>query len=231
MWIKICGVNDPETAAAIAALGSDAIGLNFYPPSPRRVSLETARAIAERIPAEIEIYGVFVEPSADFVRKAIGECRLDGVQIHAAAVDCLRGRGAIDPAQDRGRRAAIKRVRAFAVAEAGLAPLREYFGAAPPGEPQIDACLLDAHVAGLHGGTGRQAPWELIVRDYRRDAWPRLILAGGLRPENVAQAIETVAPGGVDVAGGVESSPGVKDLDRVRRFIEAARSATSSRPR
>jgi phosphoribosylanthranilate isomerase len=86
-------------------------------------------------------------------------------------------------------------------------------------------CLIDARVDGAYGGTGQTVPWDVLARIYHHPEWPALILAGGLNPENVATAIVTVRPWGVDVASGVESSPGIKDLDQVRRFISNARTA------
>lgn len=223
MWIKICGVNAPDAAREIAKLRPDAMGLNFYERSVRFVSPGVARQIAEQLPGETAAIGVFVDGSAAAIREAVQDCYLDGVQIHAG--------GGSDPLTQleglsgRPTRGTLVRVRAFQIGAKGLAPLAEYFDADAERRRQLDAVLVDAQVDGMHGGTGRTAPWGLLRNEYRTDAWPRLILAGGLRPENVAEAIATVRPWGVDVASGVESAPGVKDLDLVARFIDEARRA------
>jgi phosphoribosylanthranilate isomerase len=219
MWIKICGLNDPNQARAIAALRPDAIGLNFYPQSPRFVSAATARQIADAAGPQIERIGIFVEPSAETLRRAVLECGLSGVQIHAAD----ERQSLTEDAFDAGR--PIRRFRAFQIGPAGLSPLARYFAEREEDEPQVDACLIDAHVPGVYGGTGKTAPWQLLRDEYRREEWPPLILAGGLNADNVAEAIATVRPWGVDVAGGVESSPGVKDVARIARFILEARRA------
>jgi phosphoribosylanthranilate isomerase len=223
MWVKICGVNDPAIAREIANLRPDAIGLNFYERSVRRVRSDIARQIAESLPEGIDAIGVFVNTSARDVQQTVEDCRLSGFQYHASGDD--------DPSAEvdrasvgAGRR--LKRIRAFQIGPEGLAPLEDYFGRA--GERhQADACLVDAYVEGLRGGTGKTVSWQLLRDEYRSEVWPPLILAGGLRPENVAEAIEVARPWGVDVASGVESAPGVKDPKLVARFIEEARRAFS----
>jgi len=223
MWIKICGVNSPDAAREIARLRPDAIGLNFYERSVRFVASGIARQIAENLPRETAAIGVFVDGSAAAIREAVRDCRLDGVQIHTSGEsDPLSRLEGLSGGPTRG---ALMRVRAFQIGAKGLAPLAEYFEAEPEQGRHVDAVLVDAHVDGMHGGTGQTVPWGLLRDEYRAEAWPRLILAGGLRAENVAEAIATVRPWGVDVASGVESAPGVKDLDLVARFIDEARRA------
>jgi phosphoribosylanthranilate isomerase len=219
MWIKICGLTEPSQARAIAALRPDAIGLNFYPQSPRFVSLSAARQIADLVGAQIERIGVFVEPSSEELRRIVAECGLSGVQIHSADEQHALSNMSVDAGP------ATRKICGFQVGAAGLSHLRGYFSGRQPGECLADACLADALVQGMLGGTGKTAPWDVLRDEYRRGEWPPLILAGGLRPENVADAIATVRPWGVDVASGVESSPGIKDLERVARFILEARRA------
>jgi phosphoribosylanthranilate isomerase len=229
MWIKICGVNDAGIARQIAELRPDAIGLNFYAPSVRSVSAETARQIADVLPPGIQAIGIFVEATADTMRQTAALCRLDGIQLHAAgpsdALAELVGGAAIPGASIAGPVRGPKRIRAFQVGARGLAPVEEYFEQDRGRARSAEAYLVDAEVEGIYGGTGKTVSWDLLRKDYRREEWPPLILAGGLRPENVAEAIETVRPWGVDVASGVESSTGVKDVALVARFIEEARRA------
>ncbi|HXY35831.1 MAG TPA: phosphoribosylanthranilate isomerase [Planctomycetaceae bacterium] len=219
MWIKICGLTDPSQARAIAALRPDAVGLNFYPKSPRFVSAAAARKIADAIGSQIERIGVFVEPSSEELRRTVAECGLSGVQIHSANEQHALGEMAVDAGP------VTRRICGFQVGAPGLAHLRNYLAHHKPGEWIADACLADALVQGMLGGTGQTAPWQVLRDEYLRDEWPPLILAGGLRPENVAEAIATVRPWGVDVASGVEASPGIKDIERVARFIVEARRA------
>ncbi len=227
MWIKICGLNDPAIAREIAGLRPDAIGLNFYKPSVRSVSLETARAIVNDLPPEVDAIGVFVDSATDEMRQAIESCRLRGVQFHSArlddSLDELVGTGRSDARDQRTKKTSLRRVRAFQIGARGLAPLEEYVARSRGRTLPVDAFLVDAQVEGAYGGTGKRAPWELVRREYQTENWPPLILAGGLRPENVAEAIDAVRPWGVDVASGVESSPGVKDVELVTRFIDEAR--------
>jgi phosphoribosylanthranilate isomerase len=222
MWIKICGLNDPALAREIATLGPDAIGLNFYERSVRFVTPTAARQIAEELPPAIAAIGVFVDATADHMRQAATGFALGGIQLHSAGEsDAL---GEIDDKLGASARRP-KRIRAFQIGAQGLAPVAAYFKRHQGRSSPADAYLVDAHVEGLHGGTGKIVSWDLLRNEYQRQEWPPLILAGGLRPENVGEAIEAVRPWGVDVASGVESSPGVKDVTLVARFIDEARRA------
>jgi len=225
MWIKICGLNDLAIAREIVGLRPDAIGLNFYERSVRSVSLEVARQIADVVPPEIQAIGVFVEATAEMMRRTTASCRLDGIQLHAAGQnDALDALGELGDST-KTPTARPKRIRAFQVGPHGLAPLAEYFERNRSQPFPVDAYLVDAQVEGLYGGTGKTVSWDLLRNEYQTQEWPPLILAGGLRPENVGEAITAVRPWGVDVASGVESSPGVKDVALVARFIEEARRA------
>ncbi len=206
----------------IAALCPDAIGLNFYERSVRFVTPAAARQIVEELPPAIAAIGIFVEATADHMRQTAASVGLRGVQLHSpAATDALGELGHVPGTLT----AAPKRIRAFQIGATGLAPVAEYFKRHQGRSSPADAYLVDAHVEGLYGGTGKIVSWDLLRNEYQRQEWPPLILAGGLRPENVGEAIETVHPWGVDVASGVESSPGVKDVTLVARFIEEARRA------
>lgn len=197
-WIKICGLTRPEDARVAAAAGADAVGLVFYPPSPRAVTVAQAVAIAAAVPPDVAKVGVFVNESvarmAD-IRAAVG---LDIIQLHgdetAATAAALGGR-------------IIRAVRRAADAAAL---------AAFPAE----AMLVDGDKAGLWGGSGTPADDAAIaaVRGF-----PRWILSGGLAPDTVAVRVARWRPWGVDVSSGVESALGVKDPARIAAFVAAVR--------
>ncbi|MBX7169139.1 MAG: phosphoribosylanthranilate isomerase [Pirellulales bacterium] len=226
--IKICGVTRVEDALAVAAAGADALGLNFYGGSPRCVSIEIARQIANAVPQGILRVGVFVNHSAEEIRRVAAEVPLDAVQLHG------------DEAPEMlAELAGLRTIKAVRVAEGELEPV----AAQVPGSSKLFAwftrwaqagsapemILIDAHRPGLFGGSGQLAPWAEVAR--WREHWPMLplALAGGLNPRNVAEAIRAVAPTAVDTASGVESAPGVKDHALVRAFVHRARQAFAAR--
>lgn len=209
--IKICGVTTVEDARQAALLGADAVGLNFYPPSPRCIDPNTAAAILRDLPPFVEPVGVYVQqPLSQVFDQAAQLGRLHTVQWHGDSPEpCPSG--------------SFRFIPAFSVKdEECLRRIQRYLEACAQARQLPAAVLVDAHVAGQYGGTGRTAPWRLLA-DFR-PAVP-LILAGGLTPENVAEAVRIVRPYAVDVASGVESSPGRKDADKMCRFIENARHA------
>lgn len=212
MWIKICGIRDVATAAAVAAEGVQALGLNFYAGSSRHVDLPTAETIVAQLPSTVEPVGLFVNHPADEILEIAARCRLRTIQLHGD-----------ETPETVSRLREFRIIRAFRVDETGLGDMAAYLARCRSLDATPWACLVDAKVAGQYGGTGQRAPWELLHQQYRREDWPPLILAGGLLPENVATAIQAVRPWGVDVAGGVESSMACKDLARVRKFVEQAR--------
>lgn len=201
--IKICGITRPEDALHAAAEGADAIGLVFHRDSPRVVTIERARAIACALPPFVARTGLFVDAEAGFVRSTLATVPLDLLQFH----------GDEPPGYCRAfGRPYVKAIRMAEGIDLGTLA-REYADAA--------ALLLDAHVPGSVGGTGRTFDWERVPASLRA----AVILAGGLTPQNVAEAIRRVRPWAVDVSGGVESAKGVKDPARVTAFIEAVRQA------
>lgn len=217
-WAKLCGVRDAATAAALAELRPDAIGLNFYPRSARYVTPEVAAEIGRVLPAEVAAVGVFVNAGVDEILRTVDAASLAAVQLH----------GDEPPeavAELKQRRDGLAVIRAWRVGEEGLTPLAEYLADCEALGARPDAVLVDAKVSGAYGGTGHTAPWHLL-QDYQRD-WPPLILAGGLTPGNVAEAVAAVRPWGVDTAGGVESTPGVKDAGLGAAFLAAARGTTA----
>lgn len=212
IWTKICGIRDIETALAIAECGPQAIGLNFYGRSPRVVSVEVAKTIVSRLPPGVEPVGVFVNHSIEEITTICRTCGLETVQLHGD-----------EPPDVMAALSSFRVIRAFRVGEAGLDDVAHYLEACRRLNALPWACLVDARVEGAYGGTGQVAPWDLLRREYNTCDWPPLILAGGLRPENVALAVRTVQPWGVDVAGGVESTVACKDIAMVRKFVEATR--------
>jgi phosphoribosylanthranilate isomerase len=208
--IKICGITSEEDAIAAADLGADAIGLNFYPGSPRFVSDELAIRIAETLPP-------FVEPVALFVNEPIGRIVERVRRLGAVRTIQWHGDDPEPPPQN------YHFIPAFQVrGRNDLAVVSRYLERCREARRLPSAVLVDGHSPGQYGGTGQPAPWELLA-DFHPGI--PLILAGGLTPENVADAIRLVRPYGVDVAGGVETSPGRKDADKMRRFIDRARGA------
>jgi phosphoribosylanthranilate isomerase len=212
--VKICGITRPEDALAAAAAGADAIGLNFYPRSTRFVGQEQARRIAAVVPAGVVRVGVFVNATAEEIVQTFVGTPLDLVQLHGDEPPELVCRLGDRPV-----------VRVFRVGQGGLAAALEYLDRCRHLGTTPRLVLADAAAGRAYGGTGELADWSAL-RGYPVADWhPPLILAGGLTPENVADAIRAVRPAGVDTASGVESSPGIKDHALIRRFVEAARTA------
>jgi phosphoribosylanthranilate isomerase len=203
MIVKICGITNLEDALAAVEAGADALGFNFYRRSPRYIPPEDARRIVAELPEEIMKVGVFVnEVVPEQVARVADEVGLTAVQLHGdeSSEYCRALRG----------RFVIKAVRAGTDFEPESVSSHE-----------ADAVLLDAFSADERGGTGRVVDWGVARRV--RELVPRLILAGGLAPENVAAAIEAVGPYAVDACSRLEIAPGRKDPQRVRAFVAAAR--------
>jgi len=216
MWVKICGVRDVESARIVAAAQPDAIGLNFYPQSPRYVSPTVAAEIVRELPEGITPVGVFVNSTAEEIVSVCESGGLSHVQLHGDEPPSLL-------AELRGAIPDLKIIRAFRIGPAGLGDAAVFLEQLVSLRGELFACLLDARADDRYGGTGRLAPWDLIRKEYDYEFWPPLILAGGLTPDNVAAGIAAVRPEGVDTASGVETAPGVKAADLVRRFVQAAR--------
>jgi phosphoribosylanthranilate isomerase len=224
MWVKICGIRDSPTARFVHEVGADAIGLNFYAHSPRCVERAVARTIAQEFGSSLDVIGLFVNHSLDEVLAAVDDCGLATVQLHGdESPEFL--------ADLSRRRPDLRLLRAFRIDASGCGRVARYLAECERLDVRLSGCLLDSHVAGEYGGTGHTAPWDLLADQYDAAHWPPLVVAGGLHPANVAEAIRITRPFGVDVASGVESARGVKDLELVREFIAAAKSASGeSRP-
>ncbi len=211
--IKICGITRPEDALAAATAGVDAIGLNFYPQSVRFVGDEQARRIAAAVPAGLVRVGVFVNAAADEIQRTFDRTPLDLIQLHGD-----------EPPEFLCRLGDRPIVRVFRVASGGLAAAMAYLDRCRQLGATPRLVLADAAAGRAYGGTGELADWSGLS-GYPAVNWhPSLILAGGLTPDNVSEAIRAVRPAGVDTASGVESSPGIKDTELMKRFVEAARS-------
>jgi phosphoribosylanthranilate isomerase len=211
MKVKICGVTNLEDALAAAEAGADLLGFNFYPPSPRYITPRTCRRIVrhlKQISSPVRTVGVFVNAPVERMRDILDECSLDLAQLSGdeppEILEALDGRG-------------FKAIRPESLVEA-----RKQAGrfSRMGGHPSL---LLDACHPNLYGGTGKPGNWELaqeISRSYS------ILLAGGLHPGNLTEAIVKVRPWGVDVASGIESSPGRKDHQKLLAFIQTARQVT-----
>jgi phosphoribosylanthranilate isomerase len=198
--VKVCGVTTAEQAVACVDLGVDALGVNFVASSPRRVDERLARAVVEAVGQRALVVAVVAGMTVDAMRALVVRTGVGCLQLHGD--ESATEVGALLPH-------AYKAVRVGSEEDVALAE-------AMPG----DYVMVDARVAGALGGTGHAFEWSLVVGLAKRR---KLVLAGGLTPENVRSAVELVRPWCVDVASGVESAPGVKDLGRVRAFVEAAR--------
>lgn len=201
--VKICGITRIEDALAAVHAGADAIGLVFYAQSPRAVSIEQAADICAALPPFISTVGLFVDASADVVNAVLNAVPLSTLQFHGdeTAEFC-----------SRFARPYLKALRMRDDLDIRMAE-KDFAGAS--------ALLLDTYRAGVAGGTGEAFDWQRVPKTLA----PRIVLAGGLNAENVERAIAQVRPYAVDVSGGVESAPGIKDVNRIHSFVAAVRRA------
>ena len=200
--VKICGITNVADARAAAEAGADMIGLNFYDGSPRHITLATAVEISRALPPVVLRVGVFVNPVEALVTRAIAECGLSLLQFHG------------DEPSDFCTQFGLMCMKAIRVRDEDSLQQLEHF--------HTDAFLLDAHSQTGLGGTGEKFNWDLAIAAQKFGK--PIFLAGGLTPENVADAVKKVRPFAVDVSSSVESAPGKKDAAKVRAFIAAAKS-------
>ncbi len=214
--VKICGITRPDDAVAAVQAGADAIGLNFAPPSPRAIDIPLAREIAGAIGSSAIRVGVFVNHDAAAILECASQTPLDAVQLHGD-----------EPAEMLLALKNMPVVKAFRLQGGHLTPITKYLEQCRELRRMPAAVLVDAYSPDARGGTGHAADWEAagLYRELALPSLPKLILAGGLNPKNVAMAIGEVRPHGVDTASGVEISPGIKDAQRTAEFISAARRA------
>ena len=199
--VKICGITTPEDALTAVEAGADALGFVFYRESPRHIFPEEAARIISLLPPFIQAVGLFVNEEPETVNRISRICRLGLVQLHG------------DETPDYCRRIEQRVMKAFRVRSMTcLDPIADY---------RLSGCLLDAYSPAAFGGTGQSFNWEIAQEAVRRGH--KIVLAGGLTPENVAEAIRQTLPYAVDVSSGVESAPGKKDAGKVRQFIRNAK--------
>lgn len=204
--VKVCGITNIADALKSIDLGADALGFNFYPPSPRFISPDHARDILLQLPPEVCKVALFVNEPREKVREVLERCRGGG----GAGFGALQFHG--DEGAEYCRGWALKVVKAFRIKD--RASLRELAGF------PADLYLLDAWAPG-YGGSGETFPWNWLAGVSRE----KLVLAGGLDAGNVAAAVRAVQPYGVDVCTGVEARPGIKDHEKLEEFILAAKAA------
>jgi phosphoribosylanthranilate isomerase len=207
-WIKVCGITRAEDAIAASDLGADAVGLVFYPPSPRAVAFDAMADIVGGVSANVSVVALFVNPTAAEVNQVVDSGHIDLLQFHGSESEefCC----SFD----------IPYMKAFRVGfDADLQ-------AAIAAYPSAELILLDSYDKAAPGGTGSTFNWKKAasLSDTLRS---KLVLAGGLNADNIADAIAQVQPYGVDVSSGVESSPGIKDRVLINKFIEGVRSVSS----
>jgi phosphoribosylanthranilate isomerase len=210
LGVKICGITQPQQAAAIFALGADAVGINLWPKSKRHMPLAVALSALQEIAAQHTLVAVLVNPDDALLDATVASGLFRALQLHGDEtphdVERLMQRG-------------VNVIKALQVRDAAsLTQIGEY---------PCTAILLDAYNPETYGGGGHAFPWELAVR--ARELFPakQILLSGGLTPDNVRMAVKQTQPVAVDVASGVESQPGIKDLAQVARFIAEARAGWS----
>jgi len=197
--VKICGITNLEDALCAVENGAAALGFIFYPPSPRFIEPVSAGRIIDELPRNLVKVGVFVNEEVSVVRKILNDCRLDMIQLHG---DETPGYCAQFP-ESR----VIKALELKTAEDLGRA--RRY---------DVAAILVDSRHAGLYGGTGRTSNWDLAGRIEQP-----LILSGGLKEDNVIEALQKVKPAALDINSGVESAPGKKDPEKIRRIMQVIR--------
>ncbi len=200
--IKICGITNKEDALWAVNLGVDFLGFNFYKGSPRKVSADTVNKIIESLPPFVMKVGVFVDENIKHVKHVAEKCHLDLIQLHGG--ESPQYCSELD----------LRVIKAFKIKdEESLKPISSY--------ASVDYYLLDTYVCGVEGGTGEVFNWDLacLVKDMGKP----IFLAGGINPDNVAQAVESVAPFCIDVASGVEKSPRHKDFAKMKEFVQNIR--------
>jgi len=196
--VKICGITRVEDALTAVAQGADAIGLVFYAPSPRAVSIEQAVAIAEQMPAFVSVVGLFVNAEEHYIKEVTSRVQLDLLQFHG------------DETPEQCAQYGLPFIKAVRVkSDTNLVQYAKDYSASR-------ALLLDTYTEGVAGGTGHVFDWGLIPPDLNKP----VVLAGGLTAENVAFAIKQVKPYAVDVSGGVEASKGIKDAAKIAAFMQ-----------
>ena len=198
--VKVCGMTSLKDAMAAVEEGADAIGFIFYKKSPRSVTMKLVREIVLELPPFIDTVGVFVDETAEQINKIADYCNLDIIQLHGdeSPIFCKKIRRKVIKAFRIKDMQSVKKLSSF----------------------QVSGFLLDTFSENLHGGTGKVFDWNLALPAKK---FGPVIMAGGLTPNNVQQAVRQIRPYGVDVCSGVESEPGIKDHKKVRAFLNNAK--------
>jgi len=209
LFTKICGLTDATAVGAAVEHGADMVGFVFYPPSPRNVGAEQAEALLNEVPSGIDRVGLFVDPETDFLDKILAKARLDLLQLHG------------DETPERCR--AISVYFGLPIIKAIKVSTKADLKAAKDYEDAVDWLMFDARSStdgALPGGNGKAFDWTILKGAEFKRPW---LLAGGLTPENLSQAVQQSGARAVDVSSGVESAPGKKDPAKIRAFLDAAR--------
>ena len=203
MRVKICGITQVEQGRKIVELGADSLGFICVANSPRYITPDKIRAIANKLPAAIDKVGVFVDASVEEIATVVDRANLTSVQLHGGESPefCLQLRRAIAPE--------IELIKAFRVKSAQTLEATATYS-------NVDTLLLDAYHPQLHGGTGKTLNWRDLAQFKPTLPW---MLAGGLTPDNVSDALSRLQPDGIDLSSGVERSPGDKDLTKVAQLF------------
>jgi len=197
--VKVCGMTSLKDALVAVEVGADAVGFIFYKKSPRSVTMKTVREIVLELPPFVDTVGVFVDETAEQVNKIADYCNLDIIQLHG------------DESPTYCKKIRRKVIKAFRIKDMQSVKKISNF--------QVSGFLLDTFSEKLHGGTGKVFDWNLALPAKK---FGPVIMAGGLTPNNVQQAVRQIRPYGVDVCSGVESEPGIKDHKKVRAFLKNA---------
>lgn len=195
--VKICGITRAQDAVAVVDAGADAIGLVFYEPSPRAVTLQQAQEIVCTVPAFVSVVALFVNPEPSLVQEVLNGVRIDLIQFHGDEDSTFC---------EQFKHPYIKAIRVRQASDVVASSLRF---------PSAQGILLDSYKPGVPGGTGETFDWSMIPVEQTK----KIILAGGLTPENASDAIELVQPFALDVSGGVEEAKGIKDHGKINQFL------------
>jgi phosphoribosylanthranilate isomerase len=212
-WIKICGITNLEDAEIAVDAGADALGFVFYEKSPRKIDVETTRKIVTKLPSNIDKVGVFVSEPVETILKTVAQAGLTGVQLHGVECHKLEFIQALKIGRD------LKVFLVLPAADVGAG-----FDWNENERASISAVFFDSGTPQLPGGTGRTFDWNSAasgIQAMGRNL--KVVVAGGLNPANVADAIRILKPWGVDVSSGVEAKPGKKDPGKIRAFVDAVR--------
>ncbi|MDG2251890.1 MAG: phosphoribosylanthranilate isomerase [Gammaproteobacteria bacterium] len=205
LWIKICGITLNSDAIAAAGYGADAIGLVFYPQSPRAVKKKSIAEITTGLPSWVDVVALFVDPSEEEVRQVLATNTINLLQFHGQESEAFC------------KSFDVPYIKAIRVKNYGtISNVINAYGSA-------EMLLLDSHSKKAPGGTGSKFDWK-IGKSVTEKTTSKIVVAGGLNPNNVQKAIQKIKPYGVDVSSGVEQSHGVKRLSKMKAFIEGARS-------